>query len=165
MKTRLKILIGTMVCLIILLAVVRITGLEPRDRTPGLWLKGNLVTTPVTDWSFTDKYQTVKVQTRDRLLLPHSVTTYCVSNNGQLYLTSVYAPGLQYPHGIHWNENVARDPHVRIKIGDQLYDQVLAHVTDPAEREAVIQAKAKKYPQQVIAPGSYINVFHVLPND
>jgi len=131
---------------------------------PGLWLRGNLVTTPVADWSFTDQYQNAKVQTRDRFLLPYSVTTYCVSYNGQLYLTSVYRPGLRYPHGRHWNENVARDPRVRIKIGDQLYDRTLVYVTDPAERAAVIQNKAKKYPRQIIAPGSFINVFHVMPD-
>jgi hypothetical protein len=45
-----------------------------------------------------------------------------------------------------------------------LYDRTLSYVTDPAERSAVIQLKARKYPQQKIAPGSTINVFHVLDN-
>jgi hypothetical protein len=125
-----------------------------------------VVTTPVADWSFTDKISTVKVQTRDRLGLPYSVATYCVSYDNQLYLTSVYQPGLPpYPRGRHWNENVARDPHVRIKIGDQLYDRILVYVTDPDLRDAVIRNKAKKYPKQVIAPGSFINVFHAIPDD
>lgn len=167
---------GAVVCLILLLITARVAGFEPKDcpsagvswrcRVPGLWLKGNLVTTPVADWSFTDKYQTVKVQTIDRLLLPHSVTTYCVSYNGRLYLTSVYGPGLPpYPHGRHWNENVARDPRVRIKIGDELYDRTLVYVTDPDERAAVIANKRKKYPQQIIPTGAYINVFRVASND
>jgi hypothetical protein len=160
-------------CVILLLLVLRITGFEPREcptagvsptcRLPGLWLRGNPATAPVADWSFTDNYQTVKVQTQDRLFLPYSVTTYCVSYNSQLYLTSVYGPGLpKYPRGRHWNENVARDPHVRIKIGDQLFDRTLVYVTDPAERAAVIRNKAKKYPKQIIAPGSFINVFHAV---
>jgi hypothetical protein len=175
MRTLLKVGGGILVCVAVLLLTLRITGFEPREcpsagvswtcRVPGLWLKGNVVKDPVADWTFTDKYQTVKVQTRDRLLLPHSVTTYCVSNNGQLYLTSVYQAGLVYPHGRHWNENVARDPHVRIKIGDQLFDRTLVYVTDPVEREAVIRNKAKKYPKQIIAPGSFINVFHVVSDD
>jgi hypothetical protein len=164
MGTLLKIVGTVLICFILLLVMLRITGLEPRDTTPGLWLKGNLVTSPVADWSFTDKFQTVKVQTRDRFLLPHSVTTYCVSYNGQLYLTSVYQAGLQYPRGRRWNENVARDPHVRIKIGDQLFDRILVYVSDPAEREAVIRNKARKYPRQIIAPGSFIHVFHVVPD-
>jgi hypothetical protein len=41
--------------MVLLLVVERITGFEPNTRRPGLWLKGELVTTPVADWSFTDK--------------------------------------------------------------------------------------------------------------
>lgn len=174
MKLLLKIVGGALIGAALLLLTLRITGLEPRAcpnpgvswtcSVPGLWLRGNLVSTPVLDWSFTDHYQNAMVQTRDRFLLPHSIGTYCVSYNGQLYLTSVYAPGTPpYPHGRRWNENVARDPHVRIKIGDELYDRMLVYVTDPDERAAVIQNKRKKYPQQVIPSGAYINIFRVVP--
>jgi hypothetical protein len=77
---------------------------------PDLGLKGDLVTTAVADWSFSDRIGTVNVQIRAWHLLPHSVTTYCVAYSGQLYLTSVNRAGLTYPHGSIWNENVARDP-------------------------------------------------------
>ena len=127
-----------------------------------LWLKGNLVTTPVADWSFTDQVSTVEVQTRTWYLLPHSVTTYCVAYDGQLYLDSFYPPGVAYPHGRSWNENVARDPHVRIKIGSQLYDRTLIHVTDAAEKAALRQLKAKKYPQLKIPPDPQVQLFHVV---
>jgi len=94
MKTALKIVGVVIGCIILLLLVLRVTGFEPREcptagisvmcRLPGLWLRGNPAPAPA-DWSFTDQYQTVKVQTRDRLMLPYSVTTYCVAMNGQLY--------------------------------------------------------------------------------
>ena len=164
MKTLLKVLAVIVVCLVLLLVVLSITGFGPHGNTPGLWLKGDLVTTPVTDWSFTDKFETANVQTRTWYLIPHSVTTYRASYNGQLYLTSVYRAGLTYPHGRSWNEDVARDPHVRIKLGDQLYDRTLTLVTDPAERAAVLAAKRKKYPQQKIPATSTVMVFHVLDN-
>jgi len=164
MKTLLKVLEVIVVCLVLLLIALRITGFGPHGGTPGLWLKGDLVTTPVADWSFTDQVETVNVQTSTWYLLPHSVTTYCVALNGQLYLTSVYRAGLEYPHGRSWNAYVARDPHVRIKIGNQLYDRTLSYVTDSPERTAVIAAKRKKYPQQKIPATSTINVFHVLDN-
>ena len=164
MKILLKVLGVIVVCLALLLIAARINGFEPNERRPGLWLKGNLVTTPVTDWSFTDDIETVNVQTNTWYLLPHSVTTYCVAYRGQLYLTSVYRKGLEYPHGRSWNADVARDPHVRLKIGNQLYDRTLSYVSDPAEREPVIAAKRKKYPQQKIPATSTINVFHVLDN-
>jgi hypothetical protein len=162
MKTVLKIAALIVVCVVLLLVVLSITGLEPRQRTPGLWLKGNVVTTPVTDWSFTDKVDTVEVQTRTWYLVPHSVTTYCVTLNGQLYLDSFYRAGAVYPHGRSWNENVARDPRVRLKIGNNLYDVALAHDTDPALKTAVLQLVAKKYPQLKIPPESQVELFHVV---
>lgn len=162
MKKLMKILGAIVVLIVLLLLVLPITGFEPHGRMPGLWLKGDVVTTPVTDWSFTDAVETVKVQTNTRYLLPHSVTTNCVSYNGQLYLTSLYRAGLTYPQGRGWNTNIARDPHVRIKVGNNLYDRSLSLVTDPAEYDGVYQMKRKKYPQQKIPPGAKFMIFHVM---
>ena len=92
------------------------------------------------------------------------MTINCVSYKGQLYLDSFYAAGLTYPHGRSWNENVARDPHVRLKIGDKVYDRTLAVVSDPVEAEAVDAAKMKKYPTLKLPPGGTIVLFHVLDN-
>jgi len=162
MKTLMKVLGGVVVCVMLLLLVLPITGFEPHGRIPGLWLKGDLVSEPVTDWSFTDSVETVKLQTNTQYLLPHSVTTYCVSTNGQLYLTSLYRAGLTYPQGRSWNTDVARDPNVRIKIANHLYDRRLSLVTDPAEYAAAYQAKRKKYPQQKIPPGARFMIFRVM---
>ena len=164
MKTLCKVAGVVLACLALLLVVARITGLEPKDRRPGLWLKGELVTAPVADWSFTDKVPNLKIQTNTWYGIPHSVTINCVSYKGQLYLDSFYAVGLTYPHGRSWNENVARDPHVRIKIGNQVYDRTLALVTDPAEQAAVNEAKFKKYPDLKLSPGGTIILFRVLDN-
>ena len=152
----LKVLGVVMVCLVLALLVLRVIGLDPHERRPGLWLKGNVVTSPVTDWSFTDRYQTVKVQTRSSYLLPHSVTTFCIAYGGQLYLATTRTQTRQ------WSRNVARDPHVRLKIGDQLFDRTLSVVADPAEREAVLQARAKKYSQKYPPVGPPFTVYHVV---
>jgi hypothetical protein len=143
-----KILGGLLVSLATMLAVLRITGLEPHTTTPGLWLKGDLVTEPVSDWSFADKYRNIMIQTNTWYLIPHSVRTDCFFYNHQLYVASPYSPGVQYPHGTIWNEHVARDPHVLLKIGNQLYDRTLMHVTDPAEVAAVLETAVKKYPNE-----------------
>ena len=164
MKTLLKVVGVILVCLVLLLVVARIIGLEPTTRRPGLWLNGELVTAPVADWSFTDKVQNIEIQTNSWYLLPHSVTINCISHKGQLYLYSFYAAGLTYPHGRRWNEDVARDPHVRIKIGDKLYDRTLILATDPAEQEAVNEATFKKYSELKLPPGGTIVLFHVLDN-
>ena len=165
MKMLGKIVGAVLACLIVLLVVLRITGLEPHNRIPGLWLKGDLVTTPVNNWSFTDKIPEIKVQTRTWYMIPHSVTTYCTVYNGQLYLTSTYPKADQYPNGGRsWNSNVARDPHVRLKIEDQLYDRTLSVVTDPAEKAAVLQATEKKYPKDKIPAGGTVWLYRVMPD-
>jgi hypothetical protein len=158
MKTLMKIVGGLVVCLILLLVVLRITGLEPKNRRPGLWLTGNLVTTPVTDWSFTDKIHNIELQTETSYGLPHSVTINCIRVNDQLYFVSTYPPGVHRG----WNDNVTRYPNVRMKIGDNVYDRTVAVVTDPAEEQAVLQARAKKYPELKIPPGSTIHIFHLM---
>jgi hypothetical protein len=166
-----KIAVIIIVCLTAALVTLRATGFEPEDcraegaswmcQMPGLWLKGDLVTTPVTDWSFTDSYQTLKIETRDWLGLPYSLIANCVAANGELYLTSSYRGGEEYPHGRRWNKNVARDPRVRLKIGNQLYERSVVHVTQPEIRSAVFQARAAKYPN--VAPGGpAVQVFRVV---
>jgi hypothetical protein len=158
MKRLLQSLGIIVVCLILILIVLRITGFGPHARTPGLWLKGNVVTTPVTDWSFTDKIPVVQIQTETSYVLPHSVNINCLNYNGQLYLVSVYPAGTAHT----WNDNVMRDPHVRLKIGDDIYDRTVSLVSDPAEQEGVLQARHNKYPQLKVPPNSTIHVFHVV---
>ena len=156
MKRLLQSLGIIVVCLILVLIVLRITGFGPHARTPGLWLKGNVVTTPVTDWSFTDKIPVVQLQTESWYMLPHSVNINCLNYNGRLYLVSVYPEGTVHS----WNDNVLRDPHVRLKIGDQIYDRTVSLVIDPAEQEGVMEARHTKYPQLKVPPNSTIHVFH-----
>jgi hypothetical protein len=149
--------------LVVALAALRVVGLDPRERRPGLWLDGERAAAPVADWSFTDKYPTIYVQTRSRYLLPHSVTVTCVAHDGQLYLTSVFRAGSPFPQGKLWTSNVMRDPHVRLKIGGRVFDETVSLVTDATVRDAVLESKAKKYPGQRVSKTSTVYVFHVLP--
>jgi hypothetical protein len=149
MKMAAKIVGAILVCVALALLVLRITGFNPIGNTPGpgnypgLWLSGQVVTTPVSDWSFATQYQTDKVQTRTRFLIPHSVTTGFVVHHGQLYLTSMFRAGMPFPQGKMWTSDVMRDPHVRLKFGEKLYDCVLSLVTDPNERAAVLGPRAQ----------------------
>lgn len=163
MKTLLRIIGIVAICVVVLLVVLRVTGLNPYGDTPGqsypgLWLTGDLVTTPVADWSFTDNIKTVKVQTNSWYFIPHSVTTWCIAYNGQLYLATSGAATREWPR------NVARDPHVRLKVDGKLYDRTLMVVTDPAEREGVLQVRAKKYSQKYPPVGQTFTVYHVMPS-
>lgn len=159
-----KLLFGVaslVVLLVVVLVVLSVVGLDPKERRPGLWLRGEPVTTPVTDWSFTDRYANILVQTRSWYLLPHSVTVTCTAANGRLYLTSTYREGQRFPDDRLWNRNVLRHPRVRLKIGDRLYDRTLVLVEDPAEREMVLRAKATKYPRLTTPPNGAVHVFRV----
>ena len=142
-------MIGIAVPLIVVVGLVslRLLGYEPRDLRAGLWLTGEQVTEPVTDWSFTDDHHEIFVQTRTRYLIPHSVTTYCVFYDGDLYLFSAYYQGGVFPDERSWNRNVVRDPRVRLKIGERLFDQTVRHVTDADTRAAVHANAVAKYPQ------------------
>ena len=165
MKTILRIVGAIFICLVLLLVTLHATGFEPKGcpptdkslscRVPGLWIKGEPVTTPVTDWSFTDKIPEIKIQTQTPVALPYSVTIWCAVYNGNLYVTSY--------RGRWWVEDIMRDPHVRLKIGDQVFDRTLSLVNDPDEKAGVLQAKGKKYPQWKVPPVSTATIFRVLP--
>jgi hypothetical protein len=135
MKTLLRIISVVVVLLALVLAVLRITGFNPRGPKPGLWLSGTLVTAPVTDWSFANTYPIIEVQTKTWYLIPHSVTIWGVGYQDRLYLQAIG----------NWKRNVIRDPRVRIKIGNELYDRTAAYVNDPAEYWIVAQNMNKKY--------------------
>lgn len=167
MNTAAKILGGILACLILLLVVLRFTGFNPigdtpgRGNYPGLWLSGKVVTQPVTDWSFATQYRTDKVQTRTWYGIPHSVTTAFVVHDGQLYLTSMFAAGVPFPQGKSWVANAIRDPHVRLKLGNNLYECVLSPVTDPNERTAVLGARAKQNPLPADSNATNVPVLHL----
>jgi hypothetical protein len=172
MRTFARILGAMLLCLVLVLVVLRVTGFNPIGNIPGpgnypgFWLSGEVVTTPVTDWSFATQYKTDKVQTRTWYGIPHSVTTGFIVHDGQLYLTSMFPKGVPFPDGKSWVKNVMRDPHVRLKFGDNLYDRTLSPVTDPDERAAVLGARAKQNPQLLAANatnGPMLHLFHVLP--
>jgi hypothetical protein len=157
-----KILKVSVVVIVSILAVtlvtLRFTGLEPEYldlnqlrahhmiARPGLWLKGEVVTTPVTDWSFVDKVEhpgrslnTVLVETRTPYFIPHSVRTMPFVRNGQLYIRSHQdRMDVKFPYDKSWTADVYRDPRVRIKIGDKLYEATMVLVTDRTQATAIL---------------------------
>jgi hypothetical protein len=157
-----KILKVSLVVIVVVLALtlftLRLTGLEPEYldlnqlrahhmiARPGLWLKGEVVTTPVTDWSFVNSVvhpgqslNTVLVETRTPYFIPHSVRTIPSVRNGQLYVRSHQdRMDVPFPYDKTWTADVARDPRVRIKIGDKLYEATLVLVTDRTQAIALL---------------------------
>ena len=139
-----------------------IVGYEPQDQSPGLWLTGELATEPVADWSFTEQHGEIFVQTRSPWFIPHSVTAYCATYNDSFYLFSAYYGGGDFPDLRRWNKNVVRDPRVRLKVGDQLFDQTLSYIDDESIRMPVHQAFVDKYPQWATPGLENVHIFQVL---
>jgi len=154
----LKIGFVTIVVILAALVTLRITGLEPEYldmnqlrahgmiARPGFWLKGEVVKTPVTDWSFVNDVKhagqslnTVLVETRTPYLIPHSVRTIPSVRDGRLYIRSHQdRMDRQFPYDKTWTADVMRDPRVRIKIGDKLYEATMVLVADRAQAIALL---------------------------
>jgi hypothetical protein len=119
----------------------------------GFWLSGEVVKTAVTDWSFIDATRNIQIQTHTWYLLPHVLTTDIVRVGDQLYLFSEYFPPARgkpdtrgdFPQARFWNRMVVRDPRIRVRIGNQLFDMRVYPLTDPSQVEAVKQAFLSKY--------------------
>ena len=131
---------------LVLVLLAGVLACEPEGRRPGFWLRGESVHASIDDWSFSDSVQQIAVETRTWYGLPHSVTTVCAATGSHLYVPSLYGSNAQFPEARFWHRNVARDPRVRVKVGDRVYDRRAVLVSDPAERETALAAFAKKYP-------------------
>jgi hypothetical protein len=135
---------------------------NPHERRPGLWVTGEVVRAPVTDWSFVDGVPTIAVETRTWYGIPHSVTTICVRHGGALYVPS------RDPRGKRWVKNVLRDPRVRLRIGDRVYARRAVRVTDPDEIAALGAAIVARHPQlrpAAGAPAPEVWFFRMEPGD
>jgi hypothetical protein len=154
------------IALVVFLVRARIVGLDPGPagrETLGLWLSGELVTTPVTDWSFAKDVPmtntAVQVNWRFFPLISHSHRTGRWHYKDRLYYGTLYPGGVPYGVGRFWNQDVAVDNRVRIKIRDKLYDVKFTPVTDPAERELILPLTGSS----TFHPGEYMFLWRVDP--
>jgi len=164
MKKLVWVAAGAVAFVVVILLTLRVVGFDPGVTAPGLWLKGEVATEPVTDWSFAEKIPgPTAVQTRQWFLpiVAHSVTVARFHYKGRLYLPSLYPAGIPLPQGRHWNKNVVADPRVRIRIGNKLYDRKLVYLTDQTERDEVLKA----WGQMMFAPGFFLHLWRIEPVD
>ncbi len=154
---------GSLVVGIVVLALItlRLVGfapqyLDPRSEEferanriarPGLWLTGEVVREVVTDWDFVnhlddpERRDTVMLETRTWYGIPHSVTIGIVGRGDKLYIhanSSGWRMQRPFPHDKYWTQNVSRDPRVRLKIEDKIYEATVALMTDRDEVAAVL---------------------------
>ena len=131
-------IVGFMICAMTLVLAVA-CSIDPSDQRPGLGLSGEVHQQAVEDWSFTSDAYEIFIETTTSYWIPHSVTAWCVIVEDELYVAADDADKKS------WVTNVARDPNVRLKIGEKVYEQKLVPVTDAATMAAIDSGFARKY--------------------
>jgi hypothetical protein len=170
------------------LITLRFTGLEPQYldlqqlrahhmiARPGLWLKGQIVTVPVTDWSFVNEQKhpgqslnTILVETRTPYFIPHSVRVMPEVIDGQLYIRSHQSRmDRKFPDDKSWTADVMRDPRVRLKIGGKLYRATMVLVADRSQAIQILGRNPETYekgPDGQEHVVGYDHVFRVFQRD
>ncbi len=128
-----------------LLALSALAACGPLGPLAGGRLTGEVVSDPVTDWSFTDALATVEVETRPEA--PYSVTVWCFHSGSSLYVPA------RNPKSKTWVQNALADDRVRLRIDGRIYERRAVRVTDPDEIEAVLPALLEKYQLELPDPG------------
>ena len=118
---------------------------DPWGPLSGRALRGEVVREPVGDWSWTDAYSTIAVETRPAA--PYSVTTVCFTHEGKLYVPANSGSSKS------WTHFAVSDPRVRLKIGDEIYPVRATRVTDEALAETLRAAAQAKYDFPPPKPG------------
>ena len=87
----------------------------------------------------TDDADEIFIETVTSYWIPHSVTAWCVTVENDLYVAADYADKKR------WVANVARNPNVRLKIKDKVYEQKLVPVTDATTIASIDSGFVRKY--------------------
>ena len=132
---------------IVLLGLSLAGCMDPSDRRPGTKLSGEVAPLPA-DWSFTDAEPEIAVEVRGFLGLPHSVTIWCATLDGALFI------GARAPDTKRWPAWANAHPDVRLKIAGAIYEVRLTQLEDPAALERVQAAFASKYRLPAPEPGA-----------
>jgi len=123
---------------LLLLVLACASACQPSDRRPGLWLAGEPAPLPE-DWSFTDAHGEIAIEVRTPYALPHSVTIWCASVDGSLFVAA------RDPEEKRWPGWVERDPEVRLAIDGRLYDAKLERIDGPDRIAPGRRAYGAKY--------------------
>ena len=123
----------------IAIALTIACSIEPSDERPGLGLPGEVHQQAVEDWSFTEDSGEIFIETVTSYWIPHSVTAWCVTVGNELYVSADYADKKR------WVANIDRDPNVRLKINDKVYEQKLVPVTDATTIASIDSGFVRKY--------------------
>jgi len=110
--------------LLVLLALTTLACSSPFLGMPGGELRGELVTEPVTDWSFAqDRFVDLDTRPDDH----YSVELNYFVREGKLYIDPA--------EGRTWFDHIRADPRVRVRFGKKIYPATAVLVGEPGEIE------------------------------
>lgn len=118
-------------------------GCGPIGPIPGGRLSGELGPRHVEDWSFAADEETAQFETRPAD--PHSVNTWFVALDSNLYVPTSMISGPNNPSGRSWVAHVAQDPMMRIRLADRIYERVANRVSEASEYAMAREALESKY--------------------
>jgi hypothetical protein len=132
----------------------------------GPFTSGELVTTPVSDWSFVHDIQEVEFQ----LLEPaRSRTTWIIEHEGKAYIPSGYMTTWWGKLWKHWPFEAEQDGRILLRIGDDVYERQLVRVESGPELPALTAELGRKYagaetaiPADAVTSG-YLWLFELAP--
>ena len=119
-----------------------LSGFGPLGPCAGGRLDGAPSAAPA-DWALAAAVEQAHLETNPDE--PHSVNAWCVGIGDRLYVPTSMIRGPKTPSEREWVRNVTRDPRVRVRIGDTLYERVAVRVEGAAEYEAARMALERKY--------------------
>ncbi len=152
-------IVAFMACAIAIALTVA-CSIEPSDERPGLGLSGEVHQQAVEDWSFTEDADEIFIETVTSYWIPHSVTVWCVTVGNELYVAADDADKKS------WVANVERDPNVRLKIKDKVYEQKLVPVADATTIASIDSGFVRKYEYEEEADEDMtVGYWHVVERD
>lgn len=124
--------------LFVILAAGLALGCGPIVMIPGGALSGTVREAPAS-WTFIDDVDTVQLETRPDD--PYSVNIWCVRVGDRLYVGGSREST--------WTRNVAADPNVRLRVGEDLYVLRATEATSEEEAEGFLAATNAKYDREI----------------
>ena len=108
---------------------------EPLYMLPGGTLSGEVASAP-DEWSVATGLEVIQLETR--LADPYSINIWGAGLGPDLYVATGSG-------GTTWTEFIARDPRVRVRMGEVIYELSAVQVDDARERAQVAAAYVAKY--------------------
>jgi hypothetical protein len=124
--------------MLVTLLLLAITACEPIAMVPGGRLSGEVKPIPA-NWDFADDVETFQLETNPDD--PHSVNIWGIAVGPAFYIAG--------KADRRWAQNISKDPRVRLRIGDALYELKAVPTADDEDLTTFAAEAKSKYDLEV----------------